>query len=126
MPRMAKFLGVFIMMVVLVIGVVALVGCSGGGETQMVEPDPNLIDTDGDGLVDIIDPCPTNPAPSHDTDGDQVGDLCDNCPAVVNIDQGDDDLDSVGNACDNCRIVANTDQADANRNGIGNACDTSP
>jgi hypothetical protein len=37
-----------------------------------------------------------------DTDGDWVLDAEDNCPAVSNVDQADGDGDGVGDACDNC------------------------
>ena len=39
-------------------------------------------------------------AASPDTDGDGVPDHLDNCPSVFNPDQADDDGDLVGNACD--------------------------
>ncbi|MFN8545428.1 MAG: thrombospondin type 3 repeat-containing protein [Candidatus Binatia bacterium] len=46
--------------------------------------DPNVDDSDGDGLVDAQDDCPTiaNPAQT-DSDGDGIGDLCDHCPLVA-------------------------------------------
>jgi hypothetical protein len=80
-------------------------------------------DTDGDGVLDAADNCPTvaNPGPVQpDADGDGVGDACDNCVNVANprvqpsVDaylaanpwatltggQRDDDHDGYGNACD--------------------------
>lgn len=81
-----------------------------------------------------------------DTDGDGVMDACDNCPSVYNPDQGDLDFDLVGDACDsctdtdgdgfgnpgyanldcsddNCPDVYNPDQTDTDGDGIGDACD---
>ncbi len=104
--------------------------------------------------------------PEADSDGDGVPDATDNCPTVSNADQADADFDGVGDACDtiddsdadtdgdgltnseehgvgtsptnpdsdgdgvndgsdNCPLVSNPDQADSNGDGIGDACDTS-
>jgi len=43
-------------------------------------------DTDGDGIPDIIDNCPTiyNPAQT-DSDSDGIGDVCDNCPSDPSV-----------------------------------------
>ena len=107
-----------------------------------------LIDTDGDGVGNSVDNCPSqsNPDQSNsdgdmpgnvcdncpsvsnndqtDTDGDMIGDLCDNCPTAANQIQEDTDGDLVGDACDNCPTVANADQSDADEDGSGDACDT--
>lgn len=41
-------------------------------------PDPQGIDTDGDGVIDCLDNCPAVPNPDQsDIDGDGVGDRCD-------------------------------------------------
>ena len=58
-------------------------------------------DTDGDGVFDPFDNCPTvyNPL-QKDTDGDGVGDACDNCPTVYNPSQADTDGDGIGDACE--------------------------
>jgi len=58
-----------------------------------------------------------------DTDGDGIADDQDNCPTVANPHQRDTDGDGVGDRCDNCRLVANADQADADADGVGDACD---
>lgn len=45
---------------------------------------------------------------SEDTDGDGIDDVFDNCPTVSNPDQADDDNDGVGNACDSMSVDGNT------------------
>ncbi len=111
-----------------------------------------VVDTDGDGVSDSQDNCPTVYNPNQlDTDGDGVGDVCDNCLGKPNADQLDFDHDGVGDACDNCPKIpngpllgtclnsgkpctANSDcvghdlcsknQEDSNDNGVGDACDS--
>ncbi len=96
-------------------------------------------DTDGDGIPDATDDCPTvfNPirpmddGQQADWDGDGVGDACDpcpmgddaNCPA---FDPSDTDGDGVADSADNCPAVANPDQADSDSDGRGDACDECP
>jgi hypothetical protein len=82
-------------------------------------------------------------APPRDTDGDGVSDDLDNCPTVANANQADADSDGVGDVCDNCVNVANPrvtpdtptflitnpwatltgDQRDDDHDGYGNKCD---
>ncbi len=101
-----------------------------------VPPQP---DTDGDGVFDVVDNCPTVAnAGQENSDGDSLGDACDNCRTVSNEDQADVDRDGVGDACqdsdgdgrpdavDNCPAVANADQRDADGDGFGDACDNCP
>ena len=119
--------------------------------TVSVAP-PAVTDTDGDGIEDSADNCPSVAnADQADADGDGVGDACDpdtdgdgvanasdNCPSVANPGQLDTDGDGIGDACDpltdsdgddvgdgadNCPAVANADQADADGDGLGDACD---
>ena len=83
------------------------------------------VDTDGDGIPDVIDP---------DIDGDGVPNARDAFPydrtewldtdhdGIGNNADPDDDNDGVPDDRDNCPLVANADQADDDRNGIGNAC----
>ena len=85
--------------------------------------DPN-VDSDGDGVADFEDNCPSTPNSNQkNSDGDSHGDVCDNCPNKNNEDQSDTDQDGYGNVCDNCPNVSNADQIDSDRDGLGNACD---
>lgn len=58
-------------------------------------------DTDGDGVLDAVDNCPTMPnADQRDHDGDLHGDVCDHCPHLADVADPDGDGDGVGDACD--------------------------
>gem|GEM_PF-5284272 len=60
-----------------------------------------LGDSDGDGIIDANDNCPsTRNANQLDTDGDGIGDVCDNAPTIPNADQNDTDGDGIGDAID--------------------------
>lgn len=90
-------------------------------------------DSDGDGLQDWQDICPSAFNPDQaDGDFDEIGTACDNCPGVFNNDQADIDLDGIGDMCDNCPTKSNPDQADTDFNqtgaadGTGDACDNCP
>jgi hypothetical protein len=85
------------------------------------------IDTDGDGVPDVTDNCPTVAnAGQANSDADSYGDACDNCPTVSNASQADSDGDLVGDACDNCPTIANAGQANADGDAFGDACDNCP
>jgi hypothetical protein len=57
-----------------------------------------------------------------DTDGDGIPNIIDNGPTVLNIDQTDEDRDGVGDVCDDCPYTYNPDQASMTDGGAGNAC----
>lgn len=59
-----------------------------------------------------------------DTDGDGIPNGADNCPTTFNPDQADFDGDGVGDVCDNCPRTTPRDQADSDNDGRGNICDT--
>lgn len=89
--------------------------------TILNDDGPLLLDTDGDGVADAMDNCPTVANPDQlDTDGDGAGDACDATP------NGDDDGDGIDNLADNCPAVPNPDQADADGDGVGDGCDATP
>jgi hypothetical protein len=109
-------------------------------------------DSDGDGVPDASDNCPSvSNVDQTDTDLDGLGDVCDgdrdgdgvddgddNCPTIWNAGQGDLDTDGIGDACeflfdtdsdgitddvDNCTFVPNPDQLNTDGGANGNACD---
>ena len=63
--------------------------------------DPMVTDSDGDGVVDALDNCPSISNDQHDEDNDCRGDACDLCPHVtIDPDVADRDGDSLGANCD--------------------------
>ncbi|WP_421717534.1 thrombospondin type 3 repeat-containing protein [Algiphilus sp.] len=88
--------------------------------TQPPQPPPR--DSDGDGVEDDSDNCPSTANPGQaDTDRDGLGNACDNTP-----NGNDPDGDGIPDAGDNCPGTSNPDQADDDGDGLGNACDSTP
>ena len=57
-------------------------------------------DTDGDGVLDAADNCPTDPNPDQeDLDGDGIGDACDSCPQDPDNDADSDGICGDVDAC---------------------------
>jgi len=62
---------------------------------------PVNLDSDGDGVVDTDDNCPTTPNPGQDNeDHDAFGDACDPCPPIADDHPPDTDHEGVADACD--------------------------
>ena len=80
------------------------------------------IDDDNDGILDTADDLPLNPTEDTDTDNDGVGNNTDAFPSDPN-ESVDTDGDRVGNNADNCPLVPNNGQDDFDNDMVGDACD---
>lgn len=88
--------------------------------------DPGDVDTDGDGTYDACDPCPADALDACiDRDGDGFDDGLDNCPDDYNPGQEDADADDIGDDCDGCWMLSGR-YPDADGDGIDGACDNCP
>jgi hypothetical protein len=104
----------------------ALADTDGDGVADINDNCPTVanndqLDSDGDGLGDACDICPTDSM--NDDDGDGVCGAVDNCRWIANPDQTNSDTDQYGDACDNCPTVDNNNQSDFDVDGLGDACD---
>lgn len=97
-------------------------------------------DTDGDGIANGVDACPTVFSPVRpvddgkqaDSDGDGKGDACDACPLDADttvcktFNPNDPDGDGLPAGSDNCPSAGNADQGDKDKDGKGDVCDSCP
>ncbi|KZZ59634.1 thrombospondin type 3 repeat-containing protein, partial [Oleiphilus sp. HI0123] len=94
-------------------------------------------DDDNDGAPDDADDFDNDPNEQSDSDGDGLGDKSDNCPTVANEDQNNADQDGFGDACDadtdndgvgneqdNCPVDMNPGQLNADGDEFGDVCDS--
>jgi len=82
------------------------------------------IGDDAGGDIGELDQWTLNLTTVTDTDGDGVGDPNDNCPTVVNPGQEDADGDGYGDACDICPGF--NDNQDTDNDGVPDGCDLCP
>lgn len=83
-------------------------------------------DSDGDGIMDYLDPernmCDLSAPTCVDSDNDGVYDPFDVCKFGYDPLQEDADNDGEGDVCDNCWLTYNADQEDKDGNGVGDVC----
>ncbi len=111
----------------------------GGYADQVITVSAQDIDTDGDGVDQLLDNCPNiSNLNQLDTDGDGAGNACDDDidgDGVINsidvfplnpAEQNDSDQDSIGDNEDNCPLISNVSQSDLDYDLLGDECDLTP
>jgi len=99
-----------------------------GGGGQLFALLADLIDTDGDGIIDDLDNAPVDfnpPVLDMNTDGglNRFDQLDADADGIGDPADPDDDGDGVPDDLDACPLVADPDQPDADADGRGDACD---
>lgn len=92
--------------------------------------------TDGDAFIDVFDLDPASASNNLDSDLDGISDVLDNCPTAPNFAQSDSNSDGIGDVCaadsdgdgiddsvDNCPLIGNLGQEDNDGDLQGDACD---
>lgn len=112
-----------------------------GNSTPKPPPPPKVVDTDGDGIEDAADQCPTEAGPvallgCPDTDGDGIANKNDNCPEVAGLATmmgcPDTDADGIKDSDDDCPTEAGPASnkgcpiADSDGDGTADADDQCP
>ncbi|MEW5795193.1 MAG: thrombospondin type 3 repeat-containing protein [Candidatus Zixiibacteriota bacterium] len=102
-------------------------GTHGRSMFSTVVPCPDATDSDGDGVGNLCDNCPSVPnANQADLDNDGIGDICDNCVDPDGDGFGNDGYPATTCALDNCPTVYNPTQTDTDLDGVGDACEAIP